>query len=330
MKQTIIAILMLSPIALHHAAFADKADDLFKQGKKLMAEKKYAEACPKLEQSFKLDPGIGGELNLGKCYEEWGKLGKAYRAYTGALKKAQDGNDARAAKIKQLVAGLEPVVPRLVIHIPADADTAGLQVAIDGVSVSIDDLANPQLVDPGPKSVEYALGSGARKQKIVPVERGGTSEITLELPKSKTKPDDHDHEVGEKPKHDAVDVPVTADNTGHDQRVAGIAVGSVGVVGIVIGSYLALSARSKYNDALSTHCMDMTNACDAQGLTDTHDARSRANAASIVFGIGAAATIAGVVVYVLAPSAVSSGEHAFYLTPVVHGDGAGFAFGGRL
>src|ERR1700753_3820631 len=159
MNKALCILLLASP------AFADKADDLFKQGKKLMAEKKFAEACPKFEKSFSIDPGIGTELNLGKCYEEWGKLGKALKSYRDAQKRAEDGNDARAPKIKSLVKDLEPQVPRLVIHVPPGADTKGLQIAIDGVSISVDDLENPQLVDPGPKSVEYALGSGARKTK---------------------------------------------------------------------------------------------------------------------------------------------------------------------
>ena len=104
-----LVIAVLSTLsALPAPAFADKADEVFKQGKKLMAEKKYAEACPKFEKSYQIDPGIGGQLNVGKCYEEWGKLGKAYRAYTDALKKAEESNDNRAEKIKKLVAQLEP------------------------------------------------------------------------------------------------------------------------------------------------------------------------------------------------------------------------------
>jgi hypothetical protein len=127
------------------------------------------------------------------------------------------------------------------------------------------------------------------------------------------------------PQHDE---PEVADNTGHGQRVAGLVIAGVGVAGMAVGSYLALSARSKYNDALSSHCMDMTNACDAQGLTDTHDARSQANTATIIFAVGGAATVAGIVVYLVAPKAASS-EHAFYLVPTL-GNTTGFAFGGRL
>ncbi len=321
-------------LALCAPAFADKADDLFKSAKKLMAEKKYGEACPKFEESYKLDPGIGVELNLGKCYEDWGKLGKAYRAYTDAEKKAKEANDARATKIHGLVQKLEPQVPRLVIHIPPGSNTKGLTIAIDGVTIGKNELDDPQLVDPGPKQVVYSIDGAPTKTKLVPIERGGTSEVTLELPHAKGEPvadgdgDATPKKPGPKPAEDAEADP--PDTTGHGQRVAGVAVASVGVVAMGVSAYLGLEARSKYNDALSAHCMGMTNACDAQGLTDTHDARSAANTATIIFAVGAAATITGIVVYVIAPRAASSTEHAFYVVPTTSSDGAGFALGGRF
>lgn len=313
--KTLAALLLMVSVAS-----ADKADDYFKAGKKLMAEKKYAEACKKFEDSYKADPAIGTELNIGRCYEEWGKLGKAYHAYKVALKQAKDANDDRAAKITGLIDKLEPNVPRILIHVPDGAETKNLQVTIDGQPVDPDDLANPQLVDPGPKQVEYALGSGTRKTKTVPVERGGTSEITLDLPKLK-KPVEHEVDATKKPDEDHQ--PVATSQVGHGQRVAGVVVGSIGIVGVGVGSYLALSARGKYNDALSAHCMGMTNACDDQGLKDTHDARSQANLASIVFGVGAAAVVTGIVVYVIAPKS-SAAEHALYVAPT----GTGLALGG--
>ena len=308
-------------LALATSAYADKADDLFKQGKKLMAEKKFAEACPKLEKSFDIDPQIGTELNIGRCYEEWGKLGKAYRAYTDAAKRADDAKDARAPKIKELIAKLEPNVPKLVIHVPDGADTAGLQVAIDGVAIT--DFTTPQLLDPGPKSVEYALGSGARKSKLVPMERGATSEITLDLPKKTDKTADK-VAVVEKP---APAPESAAPNVGHGQRVAGVAIASAGVVAFGGSTYLALAARSKYNDALAANCMGMTTACNMQGLTDTHDARSQANTATIIGGVGVAAIATGVVLYVIAPHATTN-EHALYVAPSA--TGTGLAFGGRF
>jgi len=73
--------------------------------------------------------------------------------------------------------------------------------------------------------------------------------------------------------------------------------------------------------------MGMTTACNMQGLTDTHDARSQANTATIIGGVGVAAIATGVVLYVIAPHA-SSNEHALYVAPSA--SGTGLAFGGRF
>lgn len=319
MKKTAAVLLALTAPAL-----AEKADDLFKAAKKLMAEKKYAEACPKFEESYKLDAGIGVELNLGKCYEDWGKLGKAYHSYSDAEHKATEANDDRAAKIHALVQKLEPQVPRLVIHVPPGSNTQGLTVAIDGVTVGKNELGDPQFVDPGPKQVIYSIDGEPTKTKLVPVERGGTSDVTLDLPQLKSEP------VAKQvvtPKPD--DEPDPSDTTGHGQRIAGVAVASLGVVAIGVSGLLALKARGTYNDALSAHCMGMPNACDAQGLTDTHAARSSANTATIIFSVGAAATVTGIVIYMIAPKAAAATEHAFYVVPTSSSEGVGFAFGGR-
>jgi tetratricopeptide (TPR) repeat protein len=327
MKLTTTLCIAAAVYHLGGVAFADnkKADELFKQAKKLMADKRYADACPKFEESYKLDPGIGGELNIARCYEEWGKLGRAYRAYVEAEKQAKDAGDSRQAKIHEFVVAIMPQVPKLVIHVLKDAETDGLKVSIDGTVVDPDDLANPQLVDPGPKQVEYSLASGFKKSALVPVERGGTNEITLELPKAKKvdKPiDKHDKDV---------DKPVADAHPGRSQRIAGIAIGGVGVVAIGVSTAMTLSARGKYNDALAAHCNGMTDMCDAQGLTDTHDARSTANTATIVFSVGLAAVAGGVVVYLLAPKGEPrASEHAYYVVPTITTEGGGVAFGGRL
>ena len=226
-------------------------------------------------------------------------------------------------KIHDLVVQLDTQVPRLVIHIPAGADTNGLRLTIDGVVVDKAALADAQLVDPGPKQIEYQLANGPKKTKLVPVERGGTSEITLDLPKARAVaklPPDVPEKTHELPAPHVV---------GRSQRIAGVVIGSAGVVAIGISSVVALSARSKYNTALANDCNHMPTDCDPKGLTDTHDARHDANIATVVFGVGAAALIGGVVVYLVAPKAAAT-EHAYYLVPTVGSTGGGIAFGGRL
>src|SRR6185503_4127411 len=80
--------------------------------------------------------------------------------------------------------------------------------------------------------------------------------------------------------------PETPKPPGRNMRIAGIAVGGAGVLMIGISSVMTLSARGKYKDALADHCGGMTNGCDPEGLTLTHDARSTANIATAVFFVG--------------------------------------------
>ena len=102
MKLSITVVSILALAAAAHADNKDKADALFKQGKKLMGEKRYADACEAFEKSNKLDPGIGSQLNIAKCYEEWGKIGRAFIAYQTAEKMAKDAKDSREPKIHEI------------------------------------------------------------------------------------------------------------------------------------------------------------------------------------------------------------------------------------
>ena len=321
MKLLPLALVLVTSTAL--AGDKEKADSWFKQGKKLMGEKKYSEACEAFEQSMKLDPGIGTELNIARCYEEWGKLGRALKSYQAAEKMAKDAHDSRADKIEGLVTELDPQVPRLTIHVPKDAVTTG--ITIDGAAV--DSVSEPIVLDPGPHTVVYPTAAGT-KTKIVPVERGGSSEVTLDLPTKVTHVDNPPPPPPPPPKHVAA-----APDPGHAYRLAAYGIGGAGVVAIGVSSYLTLSARSKYNDALEAHCGGMTNGCDDVGLKDTHDARHQANIATIVFSVGLAAVGGGVALYLLAPKgapAEKPEDAALYVVPSLSPDGAGLVVGGRL
>lgn len=325
-----------------------KAEELFRQAKKLMADQRYADACPKFEASFDLDPGIGGELNIAKCYEEWGKLARAYRAYADAEQQAKNAGDARAPKIRELVVKLEPQVPRLVIKVPKTPEFQDVRISVDGMVVSKADLGRPYLVDPGPKQIEYALANGTRQTLLIPIERGATKEITLELPRevragrdttttgARTKPPKNGIADDKRGRRGRIGEDLGKDNTadvsppGRNMRIAGIVTSSAGVVAIGVSTALALSARSKYNGALDSHCQGVKNACDLQGLAETRDARKSANVATIVFSVGLAATVGGIALYIAAPKGEKARESAYYIVPDVSPVGGGVAFGGQF
>jgi len=59
------------------AADAPAAQALFDEAKRAMADGRWAEACPKLEESERLDPSIGTAFNLARCYEHVGRIASA-------------------------------------------------------------------------------------------------------------------------------------------------------------------------------------------------------------------------------------------------------------
>jgi hypothetical protein len=310
-------------LAVAHPAFAEtRADTLFNKGKKLLAEKKYAEACATFEKVDKLDPGIGAKLNVARCYEEWNKLARAYRWYVDAEKMAVDAKDKRTDKIKKLVEDLDAEVPRLTINLPPGADVAAAAVKLDGTALAAGLLGKEQRVDPGAHKVEYTA-SGEARTKSLSLERGQTSEITLDVPKVvvvKPKPDPGQPEP----------TPGTPPGSpGRLRKIAGLAIAGAGLVALGVSGYLTLDAKSQYTDALDAHCGGVTNMCDDEGVRLTGDAKSTANTATVIAIIGGVALAGGVVLFLTAPSGGKArSEHALYLAPSATPTGGGIVFGG--
>jgi hypothetical protein len=294
------------------AAPADRAEQLFKRGKKLLSEKKYAEACTAFEQSDKLDSGIGAKLNVARCYQEWGKLATAWRWYSDAEKMATDIKDDRAGKIRALIDELDPTVPRLTLSLPADAVTDHVVVKLDGVELAATALTGEHRVDPGPHRIDIIV-DGAQRTRTVPVERGGKADVVLDVPvRTRLKPEARR---------------LTPVEESHRQRqLIGLGVAGGGVVALGIAGIVTLRARGDYQHALSAHCSGAPDMCDDIGQAGARSARHRANISTVVSVVGLGAIAGGLFVYFTTPR-VTRDEHALYLAPLA-GDGEGVVFGG--
>ncbi len=139
------ALLVRPALAQISAGDAALAEKLFDDARQLMAKKAYPEACPKLAESERLDPGVGTLLNLGDCYEKSGKVASAWATYREAEgASVRDGQKKRATFAASRAKALEPSLPYLVIEMPANV---GASVTCDGKAVGATSLGTPMPFD---------------------------------------------------------------------------------------------------------------------------------------------------------------------------------------
>src|SRR5947207_15885135 len=83
---------VLLPTPAHAEAGAAQkaaAESLFDDALKAMKSGHFTEACPKLEESERIDPAIGTLLYLGECYEKTGRTASAWATFREAASAAQ-------------------------------------------------------------------------------------------------------------------------------------------------------------------------------------------------------------------------------------------------
>src|SRR6478609_5986805 len=63
------------------AANTSAAEALFSEARGLLERGNFSEACAKFEESERLDPGMGTEFYLAKCWEQVGKTASAWAMF---------------------------------------------------------------------------------------------------------------------------------------------------------------------------------------------------------------------------------------------------------
>ena len=93
---------------------AEQAERRFAEGIELATAGRYGDACPKFEESQRLDPAIGTQYNLADCYEHTHRPASAWGLFmtvTKAARAAGKSDRERAAKAR--ADALAPRLPRL-------------------------------------------------------------------------------------------------------------------------------------------------------------------------------------------------------------------------
>ncbi len=154
------------------------AQTLFDNARRLIKDGKYAEACPMLEESQRLDPGGGTLLNLAICHEKQGKLATAHAEYSAALSLALAGNRAdRQRTAQNALSALTPRLPRLRL-IVADPPE-GLTLSLDGTPLPRAAWAIPTPLDPGSHSIAVAAPGKVAVTLDASLREGQTTDLTI-------------------------------------------------------------------------------------------------------------------------------------------------------
>jgi serine/threonine-protein kinase len=305
----VTAFVSVPPPALAQptATSAAAAEKLFQEGRALMVDHRYGDACPKLAESLRLDPAVGTSLNLAECYERVDKVASAWVTYRKAESMARRaGHQERYTHAAARAEALEAKLSYLTITVPSHPK--GLAVVRDGERIG-DAAWGPAVpVDGGPHVIEAsAPGRKPWKQEVQIAPRGGR--LTLEVPE--LAPSDARQDASVDP---------STDRTFSVQRTAGWVSLATGGAALGIGFAVGLIANSKNDDA-GIHCSAID--CDEQGVTLTRQARSAALVSTILVAVGGTLTAAGIVLVLTAPKRATT-RVGLTLSPAGYGLWAAF------
>jgi len=316
------------------------AELMFDEGLTLMRDGNFADACPKLESSQRIDPAVGTLLYLAECYEKQQRTASAWVTFRDAAALARASNQAeRAAVAEKRADQLQKELALVTIDVELEArKIAGLQVRCGPVPVDISLGTITVPVDPGEVTVEASAPGYLPWKRQLNVDakgRGTVSIPVLTSDGSSPAPAPSPTALGVAPAAVSAEpapggtppaTSSTADSEGSSVPVASIVLGSVGIVGLGVGSYFGVKAMNDADDA-NELCPD--GKCTSQRGEDLmSDARTSATVSNIAFGVGVAALVTGVVLYFAAPDADETADEG--LVPLAVERGAGFAWRGSL
>jgi hypothetical protein len=309
---SIVALLAVTALATSAAAQTGAksaaAQGLFDEAKALMAAGRATEACPKLEESQRLDPGSGTLINLALCYEQTGRIASAWTTYRDAAAAARSaGNAKRERGARERAEVLAPKVSRLTLEVPKEARLAGLVVVRNGTEVGEAEWGVAIPTDEGTHEVVVKAPEYLEWRGSVQVKGTGTT-ATLTIPKLERAPSRPNAAPGASATTAAPSVatgPASAGDVDQGsglgaQRIAAIGLGAVGVAGVAVGAIFGVKASSKKSEADET-CAGNSCTSDA-GVQAGNDAYTAGNVSTIAFIAGGAALAGGVVLWFTAPS----------------------------
>ena len=274
-----ITLSVASPAWSQPSTTSVAAEELFRDGRALLEQGHFREACTKLDASEKLDPAVGTLFSLAACYEAQSRLASAWFAYRAAAALAASRSDERRAMAQTRADAIEPQLAHIAIRFADPSSRGG--VSVDGETFLHDALGTPLPVDPGAHRVEggASLARGVVGwSTVVQVPTNGVL-VEVEIPAAAPL-----RPPQATPRPVSAGVPV--------QRTLGLGAVGVGAATFVVGTIFGMQAIVKGRDANGA-CRSGT-ACSNAGAVHENDvAKSYADVSTALIPIGVVLAAAG-------------------------------------
>ncbi len=289
------------------------AQTLFDDAMKLMEAGNFAEACPKLAESQKLDPGGGTLFNLAKCREKEGKLASAWSAYDAAVSQSiKDGRKERETAARERLAAIAPMLAKVTIVVPPTIVVDGFALTLDGASVPRVAWGLETPIDVGVHTVIATAPHKVTWKRNFEVKKDGDKASIRVTPL-----DDAPEEAAPQPVITVtapLPPPMTKDTT------AAWIVGGAGLAALVTGSVFGAVVLAKKSDS-DNACVG---GCTQQGVDAMNQAQSLAWVSDVAIGVGVVGVALSAILFLTAkPHAKTSARLVPIIAPMIGPNGGG-------
>ena len=280
---------------------SDSADATFDAGRALLKDKRYADACPKFEESQRQDPASGTLLALAYCQELSGLLATSRATYLAAARLAErEGHRDRQAAASERAQALAARVSKITVVVPQELLVLpGFHLLRDGIEFERASFGIAVATDGGSHAFEAsAPGRVPWTSTVTLFSEGDQKTLVLPVLDSVQPPSAREAGFAPGPPR-SPEAQERASNKVTLERVS-LALAAGSVVGLALGTGFALRASSKNDESNSHGCG--ANGCDENGAKLRNDALSAARVSTWSFIAGGALAAAGITLYIHANS----------------------------
>jgi hypothetical protein len=269
----------------------------------------YERACPKLEESYRLDPATGALHALALCHERQGRFASAWVELMDVASRANaERYPERENAARERAEALKKRLSFLTVDVrPETAALAGVSVSRDGVPLGPAAWGTRIPIDPGshvvvaeapghePFRVSVAIGDEPQSKTIVVPKLRPIPAAPAAAPAARAANEGHPELLG---------VPLTP------LRTAGVALGTAAVASFGLATFSALRALAK--NAESEENCDGDD-CEPAGAEDRAAAVEAASIATVSAVAGGVFFASGIALFVM--GAPDSGGTSVSITP---------------